>query len=208
MKVVKRWGVMTLVALLVLGTMGAALADDGVETEETKEALEPGDYATFLDWADGLVQFVFYWGYQEGEEPDGCVASQTEGWTGMFGLFGPTQVTEAGDCLFLNVEKNGHYNHGSMVSSFVHWLKDGKLEVLLDELEAADSNLDLQDLRDMPKGQLIKEFAHLDFGKGYFDPDEESPLTEVVAGDDDGGGPPAWVLEKKADKAETGGKKK
>ena len=28
MKMVKRWGVMTLVALLVLGTMGAALADD------------------------------------------------------------------------------------------------------------------------------------------------------------------------------------
>ena len=42
MKVVKRWGIMTLVALLVLGTMGAALADDGVETKEAKEALDAG----------------------------------------------------------------------------------------------------------------------------------------------------------------------
>ena len=53
-----------------------------------------------------------------------------------------------------------------MVSSFVHWLKGGKLEELLAD---ADDGLDLAELRDMPKGQLVKMFAHEDFGKGNFD---------------------------------------
>jgi hypothetical protein len=211
MKVVKRWGVMTLVALLVLGTMGAALAADDVETEtETaKLPLEPDSYAPYLDWADGLVQFVFYWGYGEGDPPD-CDDPEegvpTTG-SGLFGIGGglPVAGVDQEVCVPLNVEKNGHYNHGSMVSSFVHWLKGGNLEVLLDELEASDSDL-VEVLRAMPKGQLVKEFAHLDFGKGFFElPDPDGLAAAGVETEDaDRHGPPASVLDKKAEKAAKG----
>ena len=95
MRLMKRWGVMTLVALLVLGTMGAALADD-VETEaaeneaETaKEALEAGTYPA-LEWADGLVQFVFHWGdFDEDPETEAgpkCSAPAAEDSAGTYGV--------------------------------------------------------------------------------------------------------------------------
>lgn len=201
MRLMKRWGVMTLVALLVLGTMGAALANEveaeaaETEAEVAKEALEPGMYPA-LAWADGLLQFVFFWGYPDGDvgTDDGldCPAPDSGEPSPIFGFGGAAQVTEVGDCVFLNVEKNGHVNHGSMVSAVVHWLKDGGMESLPEEYQ------------DMPKGQLLKEFAHLDFGKGNFVlPDLEDTLetTDVEAEESDGHGPPVSVLEKKAAKA-------
>ena len=90
MKIVKRWGVMTLVALLVLGTMGAALADEGTtetESEAAKELPEKGEYLPVLEWADGIVAFVFYWGYGEEDEEPGCDPEETVPTTGG-GLFG------------------------------------------------------------------------------------------------------------------------
>ena len=162
MKMVKRWGVMTLVALLVLGTMGAALADDDVdatETETAKETLVPGVYGpelmgrTVLEWVDGLVQFVFYWGYDDKvlrtEDGPECPSSDVGDSTGLFGLFGSNSArAEVGDCVFLDVERNGHVNHGSMVSSVVHWLQE--LKTASRKVEATP---ELEDLRDMPKGQ-------------------------------------------------------
>ena len=212
MKMVKRWGVMTLVALLVLGTMGAALADDGVETEtETStELLTPGLYEFVPAWAQELVTFVFYWGYGEEDEEPGCdpeaIVPTTGG--GLFGFGGglvPTDVDPV-DCVPLDVEKNGHVNHGSMVSSFVHWLKDGNLDELI------ENNPELKNLQDMPKGQLVKEFAHLDFGKGFFElPTEDGPAAADVEADEaeeseesDGHGQPAWVKDKKAEKPAKG----
>jgi len=201
MKMVKRWGVMTLAALLVLGTMGAALADEGTAetvSEAATELPEKGEYQPVLEWPEGLeglVAFVFYWGYGDDPAPD-CLDSEeivpTTG-GGFFGFGGglvPTAV-EPVQCVQLNVEKNGHVNHGSMVSSFVHWLKDdGNLESLPEEFQ------------DMPKGQLVKEFAHEDFGKGNFElPSEDDPAAaNVEAEDADGHGQPAWVKDKKADK--------
>jgi hypothetical protein len=208
MKMVKRWGVMTLVALLVLGTMGAALADDTVdaetEAETAKEPLEPYTYPA-LEWADGLVQFVFYWGYEDDELPAECPTADVGDSTGLFGLFGSTAVTGVGDAPnCLNVEKNGHVNHGSMVSSFVHWLKGDNLEILLRELDLEEANSDfVQELRDMPKGQLVKMFAQNEFGKGNFElPSADGPAAaDVDAEESDSHGPPAWVMEKKAEKA-------
>jgi hypothetical protein len=213
MKLMKRWGVMTLVALLVLGTMGAALADEDVDVEETAKELPqqgiygPDDGAPVLEWADGLVQFVFYWGYSdedlESEAGPKCSAPAAGDSAGMFGLFGPAALTELDDCVLLNVEKNGHVNHGSMVSSFVHWLKGDNLEELLGELEGENPDL-VQELRDMPKGQLVKMFAQNDFGKGNFvlpHLEETLEAADVEVDDSDGHGPPASVLEKKAEKA-------
>lgn len=201
MKVVKRWGVMTLAALLVLGTMGAALASDDVETEEAKEALEPGSYQVALDWAGDLVGFVFYWGSRADPEAAAvdvevetfeCESPEpVPGGSIFFPADDPAD--DLVDCFPLEIKKP---NHGSLVSAFVHWLKgdDGQLLLAAGEFSGK------------PKGQLVKEFAHDDFGKGFFGFDDS--LTEVSAEDDDGDGPPAWVLDKKAEKAETRGKKK
>jgi hypothetical protein len=198
MSKVKRWGVMTLVALLVLGTMGAAPADEGTaETAATKEPLEQGSYEFAPDWANDLVTFVFYWGFDEGDEPE-CEDSEVAPSVGT--LFGPVPVgVDPAECVQLNVEKNGHVNHGSMVSSFVHWLKGGNLEDLV-------ANTDLGSFQDMPKGQLVKQFAHEDFGKGFFDLEGISDVetADVEAEESDGHGQPTWVKDKKADKPAKG----
>ncbi|MDH3260601.1 MAG: hypothetical protein OEM84_06465 [Acidimicrobiia bacterium] len=196
MKKMKRWGVMTLVALLVLGSMGAALADD---TETAKEPLEPGfaeltmDQELLGDVFD-LITFVLYWGdpeqedwdeWQDLDEPPTCVP--------------PPPVVDPlpGEfCETLEVSHNGHVNHGSFVSSFVHWLKDDGMKALE---------------YDGPKGQLVKWAAGQDFGKGDYDfavgtdglddvlELEKADLDEAEEGD--GHGPPDWVLTKKAVKA-------
>jgi hypothetical protein len=215
----KRWGVMTLVALLVLGTMGAALADDTVETEtETaKEPLLPDSYApdlawaeVDLEWVDGLVQFVLHWGYDDEvlgtDDGPECRPPDSEDPPSTFGFGGLPLVPEVRDCVFLDVEKNDHYNHGSMVSSVVHWLKalkDGSLPDLM------TANPELQKLLDMPKGQVVKLFAQNDFGKGNFElPSEAGPaaadVESVEADVSDGHGPPQWVKDKKADKSAKG----
>jgi len=194
MKVMKRWGVMTLVALLVLGTMGAALADEDVATEEAKEAPLPGVAYPEYDWAIDLAAFVFYWGLKENDPAVQCEAAGSGApSTGTFlpipGLVAPV------DCVKLNVEgPNGQVNHGSMVSAFVHWLKDEGQTVLSD------------DLVNMPKGQLVKRFAQEDFGKGNFELPDPDGLTaaDVEAEEADGHGPPASVVDKKAEKAAKG----
>jgi hypothetical protein len=190
MKVVKRWGVMALVILLVLGSMGAALADDATESEPVKDPPEAGSYSPAYDWAADLVAFVFYWGLGESDELPPCDVPDADGAGGMF--LPPVElVEEPVECVALNVEgPNGQVNHGSMVSSFVHWLKDGGAEMLNEELQA------------MPKGQLVKRFAHDDFGKGFFELNGEIEAEDA----DDGNGPPDWVKAKKADKVK--GKKK
>jgi hypothetical protein len=186
---------MTLVALLVLGTMGAALADDGVETEEAKEAPLPGIHVPEYDWAADLVAFVFYWGLQDDDPLVECeVAESGPPSTGSF-LPIPGLVALPIECVKLNVEgPNGQVNHGSMVSAFVHWLKDKGQTVLSDELV------------NMPKGQLVKRLAQEDFGKGNFDLLDPDGLTgaEVETEEADGHGPPAWVVDKKAEKAAKG----
>lgn len=195
MKLVKRWGVMTLVALLVLGSMGAALADDGDDgTEPAAETLTFGSDDGFaLEWAGEVVNFVFHWGLNlsEAEAAATCDAAGTESTTGVF--FNPAPVLTDIDCFALNVEgPNGQRNHGSMVSAFVHWLKeDGSQEAL----SAAFGS-------DMPKGKgkLVSQVAKYSLelpdliGDGY--------LAGVESADDsdDGNGPPAWVEAKKAEK--------
>ena len=63
----------------------------------------------------------------------------------------------------------------------------------------------------MPKGQLVKQFAHDDFGKGFFDfsdPDDGVEATDFKAEDSDAHDPPEWAMDKKDKKAEKANKGK
>jgi len=197
MKMVKRWGVMTLVAVLVLGTMGTALADEGAtETEEAKKTVDVAEYLENYEWVGNLASIVFYW------VGDGaCGESEEITPSGLF--FNLDPVPEQEDCTPPTLTgPKGQLNHGSMMSSFVHWLKEGGLEDVLDD------DPDLEVFRDLPKGQLVKLFAQEDFGKGFSVRDGLVESDEVVETEDaDGHGPPQWVKDKKADKA-THGKNK
>jgi hypothetical protein len=186
---IKRWVIMTLVALLVLGTMGAALAnEEAAELEEPAAAVDPGFETDTVTWLSDVVTFVFFWGgFAETDALAECPTDEVVVET----MFGTVVLTEAMPCVPLDVTgPQGQVNHGTMVSAFVHALKDGK--VLLEGYE------------DMPKGQMVKELAHLDFGKGLDGDeleDEEPGLAE-----EDGHGPPDHVIAKKAEKVN--GKKK
>jgi hypothetical protein len=185
---IKRWVVMTLVALLVLGTMGAALADEPVEPEEPAAAVESGFETDSVTWLSDVVAFVFFWGgFDETEALAECPSEEVVVET----MFGTVVLTEAMPCVLLDVAgPQGQVNHGTMVSAFVHALKDGTIV--------------LEGFEDMPKGQMVKELAHLDFGKG-FDGDEVEDEAPDLA-EEDGNGPPDHVIAKKAEKAK--GKKK
>ena len=179
MKLVKRWGVMTLVVLLVLGTMGAALADEPTtEPETTKKTANVGAYLDAYVWASQLTAIVHYW------VGEGATCGEPEEITpsGMF--FSPNPVPAEEDCTPPTLTgPNGQLNHGSMVSSFVHWLKDGGLEAALpDDSEEDFGKKGSVDLEGSVEG--------VD-GDG-----------EVGDGEDgDGHGPPQWVKDKKAEKA-------
>ncbi len=193
MKMVKRWGVMTLVALLVLGTMGSALADEPTtETNEPKHAFDVDTYIEKYIWASQLTSIVFYW------VGEGATCEETEEITpsGIFFIPDPDPVQD--DCTPPTLTgPNGQLNHGSMVSSFVHWLKDGGLEAAL-----ADDPDFAEEFGDLPKGQLVKMFAHEDFGKkGSLDPEGSVEGVDDDGEDGDGHGPPQWVKDKKAEKA-------
>ena len=192
MRMVKRWGVMTLVALLVLGSMGAALADEPDDLETDKKVVEPGLYPFILDLAEGIVaEVVLHWGQVVAPS-----CPETDSVPPGGSIFLPPVDPPEGsseDCILLELKKP---NHGSMVSSFVHWLKDGGALP--------------EGLQDMNKGELVREFAHYDFGKGWFElPAGDAGLDAALdAEDDDGNGPPAWVEAKKAEKNAAKGKNK
>ena len=62
----------------------------------------------------------------------------------------------------------------------------------------------------MPKGQLVKMFAHLEFGKGSSEiPDLSGILDETSfeADESDDHGPPEWVMDKKDKKADKAAEK-
>jgi hypothetical protein len=177
---------MTLVALLVLGSMGAALAEESVDPDEPALAPDPGSETFEIEFLEGLedfVTFVFYWGFEEDDVPE-CEAAEPTG-GGIFGLpVDPGTTDPVENCHVLDVAgPNGQVNHGTMVSAFVHALKDG--------------SLDLEGYDDLPKGQMVKGLAHLDFGKGFND---HEPDGDELADGDDGDGPPDHVVAKKAEK--------
>ncbi len=191
MRKINRWGVLALVVLMVLGTMSSALAAeaDPGEEEPAAEVVEPG--AELWTWAADMVAFVLYWGVGEPEgDEEAAAAAAEEFCQGTFaGLTAPEGEGSVGDgedgalvlvdCL--DVEgPNGQVNHGTFVSSFVHWLKGDGMEALAAALDG-----------DLPKGkgQLVKMAAQHHFGKGF---------DTLGADGDEDGGPPPWAKNKSA----------
>lgn len=104
------------------------------------------------------------------------------------------EVTLDERCMVTEVTgPNGQVNHGQVVSNTVHALKEWYRN---------------QDDYDGPFGQLVKRIAQTDWGKEKDDEDDAPDLDEGLLDfsltgegeDDDEGGPPEWVMDKKAEK--------
>lgn len=188
----RRWGIMAVVSLLVLGTMGAALASEPVDGDTAEDVVEQG----FDSWVTEVFEFVLYWGFDDPVEVEvevevcgeSDVPAVPSG--GFFGGFEPADETPV-YCLDVAGPK-GQVNHGSFVSSFVQWLKEVDTETLPAEWE------------DLPRGQLIKKAAGHDFGKGKNEAENEEIGPEVEGR----GGPPDRVEAKKDAKAEAKAEKR
>ncbi len=188
MRRLSRCGVLALVLLLILGTMGTVLAEEpaeGTAEEATEKVVEPGSY--LWEWADEMVSFVLYWGFGETpvEEVPGCESLADEE---------PSDAVdgEDGEETFFDCLPIKKPNHGSFVSSFVHWLKGGGQALLPDAYQS------------MPRGHLVKLAAHHEFGKGWMElPDPDAVVESLESAEDadgDDGGPPPWAKGKAKDK--------
>lgn len=142
----KRWGVIFLVLALVMSITSLAYADDGDQMSDVDGdgmvEIMPGTYNFELesDFLGELVNFVFYWGFDESAlDEGGCPPPSEEGDVSLAGEGDSVEPPPV--CLELKKD-----NHGQFVSAFVHWLKDAEF--------------------DGPRGRLVKKAAHDDFGKG------------------------------------------
>jgi hypothetical protein len=153
--------VASLTAVSVLALPGAALGAD----------MHPSD-ADFGYTYNPDTQEIGFW-FAEGEvECDWSAEADVEG----------AEATET-PCFVLGVAgPNGQVNHGTIMSAFVHGLKD---LMELGEFEG-------------PRGQFISQVARGDHGKG----DDQVKPSDDEDGDEHG--PPAWVLEKKANRQNNG----
>ena len=180
-KFTRKWAPMAVAAVTavsVLALPGAALGADmhlsdadlgymyNPDTKEIGFWFGPGDGEADCAWTDDTIEESGLDGVEETESR--CI---------VVGVAGP----------------NGQVNHGTIVSAFVHGVKE------LIEVSGYDG----------PRGQFVSEVARGDHGKGDHkvkassDEDGESEL-EVVESDSDGEdhGPPAWVQEKKDSRAD------
>ena len=148
----KRGLSITLLVVALLAVSGLAAAAPGVQRPadaeaDTDERLSPIEFEYFED-----DHRLVYW--LTSDDPVDC----GEG-------FGDEAVAEDaavevddGDCYVVDVEgPNGQVNHGTVMSAFVHSLKEFKF--------------------DGPRGLAVREMAHSDLGKG---------AQQVKTGDDAG----------------------
>ena len=153
--------VASITAVSVLALPGAALGAD----------MHPSD-ADFGYMYNPDTQEIGFW-FAEGEAE--CEWSVEDG----------VESAEAAEtpCFVLDVAgPNGQVNHGTIVSAFVHGLKD------LMEIGEYEG----------PRGQFISQVARGDHGKG----DDKVKPSDDPDGKDHG--PPAWVREKKANRQNKG----
>jgi hypothetical protein len=185
-----RWGLVALMGILPMALVGTALADPPFQAEELDTRLsydyDPANHVLFVALNPEELD--------AGVEPTSCSLEEagalqitvdettgavTGGPTGCSGIFveGP----------------QGHVNHGTLVSNWVHWLKDNAFTTFGYE---------------GPKGQLVRLIAQSDLGKGddqLLTPEaqEEAEIEADPDGEDEHG-PPAHA--KKAKKAKKGGR--
>jgi len=166
-------GVVTLVMAMVVSMAGLASADDpGTETATTPTTVAPGYDTSFnLGFAGELISFVLFWGNQAEIDdiaypPSPCLDTTLES------TVTPVSTDTTSVCLDV-AGPNGQVNHGTFVSSFVHWLKSPEGMALLGSYDG-------------PRGQLVKQAAKDGFGKGPKAGDE----TSIVETED--GQPKGW----------------
>ncbi len=152
----KRWGVIFLVLALVMSITSLAYADDGSDMPDADGdgmvEVMPGTYNFELesDFLSEMVNFVFYWGYEEdGLDGNGCPPPE-EGATDTVGTESTEDVTPP-TCLPLKKP-----NHGQFVSTMVHWIKANP-DLFSDDAHPG---------KKVAPGKIVKGVAHDDFGKG------------------------------------------
>jgi hypothetical protein len=118
-----------------------------------------------------LVDFVLYWGFEPGDLVDGCPPVDTP----ETGEPATTDTTVPSVCLDVTGQ-NGQVNHGTFVSAFAHWLHSSDGQTVLEGYEG-------------PRGQLMKQMAKSDFGKG---PKDKTTDDEVETEETDDGHANGW----------------
>lgn len=180
----RKFGLITVITVLLALTAGLAVAQE--ETEEGSFEASEIDTNLSFDFyqsEDDETSVLFY---AVGEDAD-CELNE-EG-TITVGEDGTIEGGPEG-CFAVDVQgPNGQVNHGTVVSGFVHDLKAQIAE-----------GLDY----DGPLGWLIRDIARSDHGKDddqvRAEGDEDGDIEELEIEGAGEGGPPAWVLEKKASK--------
>ena len=138
------------------------------------------------------TQEIGFW-FAEGEGETDCAWSDVA--ADESGLDGVEEAESP--CIVLDVAgPNGQVNHGTIMSAFVHSLKD------LMEIGEYEG----------PRGQFISQVARGDHGKGDHkvkaNPGEDGEFElEVVTSDSDDRVPPPWVQEKKDSRPDRGNHK-
>lgn len=165
-------GVFALVLALMLAMAGLAVAADDFPDEELEEGTEEeeaGDEIWF--YLDEEAMQLIYWlpTGTEGEEPPECFAP--DGGDEFPDADEADEAPEApDDCRYVDVERNGKVTHGSVVSSFVHDLK---------EIYDKDTY--------GPFGLWVSQVARSDAGKPFPDM-EDGDDVELADRSDDGEG--------------------
>jgi hypothetical protein len=175
---------LTVVVLLLAGS-GLAVASSDVPVAAAEEELDT-TYGDLIGWLDELPPLVWWFLPKEGdteEEPapdcTGATGSGTDETTPSV-----TEVELVPGCHVVPiVETDGNLTHGSVVSAFVHALKDALAKAEVDY--------------DGPKGQLVRDIARSNLGKDLADLDgsgDDGGVELEAAGeaeeDEDRSGPP------------------
>jgi hypothetical protein len=169
-RITGKWTAMavaSITAVSVLAVPGAALGAD----------MHPSDADLGYEYNPDTQEIGFW--FDLGDAEVDCAWTETAGDESV-----PDDAEEAeSHCIVLDIAgPNGQVNHGTVVSAFVHGLKD------LIEATGYEG----------PRGQLISQVARGDAGKG------DHQMKPSDDEDGDGHGPPAWVREKKANRQNKG----
>lgn len=158
-------------ALLAVSGLAAATPDttDDTDADSTEESAAVIEYEFFED-----QHLLVYWMTQQGpsgEEPGDCTGGLADSTVGEDGA--PLELPDW--CYGVDVlGPNGQINHGTVMSAFVHSLKDAEF--------------------DGPRGHAVRELAKSDLGKDDqkleadddLDPDSDEPKVK----EDKTNGPP------------------
>lgn len=170
---------LTVVVLLLAGSGLAVASSDVPVSDEAAVPDETVDQGDLIGWWLDLPSLLWWFLPVNDELPKPeCIAPDTDD---AAPPSGEPELAEG--CYEVpNVEgPNGQVTHGSVVSAFVHFLK------------MAEGKLDYEG----PKGQLVRDIARSDLGKGLDDLDEvpdsddfESEAADEAKAEKDRPGPP------------------